>query len=117
MPQIRKVCEDAICGGGLGVLKGVFGISLFTEEELNEITSLKNLTASVLEKSPEFSTESVICDAIKDGQQSGLEAFVKNAPPELTDSALAAAELVCKKAFKQRFKDVLMAACLNLVGC
>lgn len=30
---------------------------------------------------------------------------------------VTAAELVCNKAFKQRFAEVLMGACMNLAGC
>ena len=28
MPWLKDVCEDIICGGSLGVVKGVFGVSL-----------------------------------------------------------------------------------------
>lgn len=118
MSWIRNVCIDAICGSALGLINGIFGLSLVTSQEVEEITSLKKLALSVIEKAPEFSTESVVCEAIKNGQQTGLETFVKNAPPEVASTAVVAAvELVCGKAFKERFKDVLMGACLNLTGC
>ena len=57
MPWIKDVCEDVICGSGLGVVKGVFGISLFTQAD-----NLKKLALSVMEKSPE------VCEAIRKGQ-------------------------------------------------
>jgi hypothetical protein len=118
MPWIKEVLVDAVFGCGLGVVKGVCGTSLFTESEVEEITNLKKLALSVVEKSPDLKTESVICDAIKNCQKSGLEAFAKSAPPEaVTASVVAAAELVCNKAFKQRFTEVLMGACLNIVDC
>jgi len=118
MPWIKDVCEDVLCGGGLGVIKGIFGISLFSQSETEEIHNLKKLALSVMEKSPEIVTEPVVCEAIRQGQKSGLEAFAKKASPEVVASgAVAAAELVCNKAFKERFAEVLMGACLNLTGC
>ena len=33
MPWFREVCKDVICGGALGVVKGIFGVSLLTAEE------------------------------------------------------------------------------------
>ena len=118
MVWIKEVCEDAICGSCLGIVKGIFGISLFTQGETEEIYNLKKLALAVMEKSPEIVTEPVVCEAIRQGQKSGLEAFAKRASPEVvTAGAVAAAELVCSKAFKQRFAVVLMGACLNLTGC
>ena len=118
MPWIKDVCEDIICGGSLGVVKGVFGISLFTAAETEEINSLKKLAFSVMEKSPEIVTEPLVCEAIQKGQKSGLETFAKNASPEaVAAGVVTAAELVCTKSFKDRFRDVLMGACMNLVGC
>jgi hypothetical protein len=118
MTWITDVCEDVICGGTLGVVKGLFGVSLFTTSETEEIASLKTLALSVIEKSPQMVTEPVVCDAIKAGQKHALETFAKNAPPEaVAAGVVTAAELVCGKAFKQRFGEVLMGACLNLAGC
>lgn len=118
MPWIKDVCEDAICGTSLGVVKGVFGISLFTPAETEEINSLKNLALSVMEKSPEIVTQPLVCEAIRKGQQSGLETFAKNASPEaVAAGVVTAAKLVCTKSFKKRFTEVLMGACMNLVGC
>ena len=37
MPWVRTVCEDAVCGCFLGITKGVFGVSLYTAEEAEEI--------------------------------------------------------------------------------
>ena len=117
MVWINEVCEDVICGGGgLGIVKGIFGISLFTATE--EINSLKKLALSVIERSPTIETEPIVCKAIRKGQKSGLDTFVKNASPEaVAAGVVTAAELVCIKSFKQRFTDVLMGARLNLVGC
>ena len=118
MPWIKEVCEDVVCGASLGVVKGIFGISLFTEAETEEINSLKNLALSVMEKSPEIVTEPIVCEAIRKGQKSALDTFAKNASPEaVAAGVVTAAELVCTKSFKQRFTNVLMGACLNLVGC
>lgn len=118
MAWIKEVCEDVFCGGGLGVIKGVFGVSLFTSAETEEIHSLKKLALSVIEKSPKIETDPLVCQAIRKGQKSGLDTFVKNAPPEAVAAGITtAAELVCTKSFKQRFREVLMGACLNLVGC
>jgi hypothetical protein len=118
MAWLENVCTDAICGSALGIINGVFGLSLFTSQEVEEINSLKKLALSVMEKTPEFSTEPVICEAIKNGQQTGLETFMKNAPPEVASTAVVTViDIVCRKAFKERFKDVLMGACLNLIGC
>jgi hypothetical protein len=118
MPWFTDVCKDLACGSSLGVVKGIFGISLFTAEETEEINSLKKLALSVMQKSPDIVTEPHVCDAIRNGQQSGLDSFVKNASPEaVAAGVVAAAEVVCTKSFKERFTDVLMGACLNLVGC
>lgn len=118
MPWIRDVCEDVVCGGALGVVKGIFGVSFFTASETEEIVSLKKLTLSVMEKSPELVTEPVVCEAIRQGQKSALETFAKTAPPEaVAAGVVTAAELVCSKALKTRFTEVLMGACMNLVGC
>jgi hypothetical protein len=118
MPWIKEVCVDAVCGASLGIVKGVFGISLFTDTETEEINNLKNLALSVMQKSPQIVTEPSICEAIQKGQKSALDTFSKNAPPEAVAAGLVtAAELVCTKSFKQRFTDALMGSCLNLVGC
>lgn len=117
MPWIKEVCADVVCGGALGVAKGVFGVSLFTASETEEIVSLKKLTLSVMEKSPKIVTEPVMCEAIRQGQQSALETFAKNAPPEAVAAGVVTeAELVCGKALKTRFTEVLRGA-MNLVGC
>jgi hypothetical protein len=80
--------------------------------------SLKQLALSVMAKSPEMVGEPILCEAIRQGQKSALETFAKKATPEAVSAGVVvAAELVCKKAFTQRFADVLMGACLNLVGC
>jgi hypothetical protein len=43
--------------------------------------------------------------------------FAKNVPPgAIAAGIVTAAELVSNKAFKQRFGQVLMGVCLNLVG-
>ena len=39
MPEIKDVCIDAVCGTCLGVCQGVFGMSLFTSEELEEVNN------------------------------------------------------------------------------
>ena len=118
MPWIKEVCEDAVCGTTLGIVKGVFGVSLFTEGETEEINSLKKLAVSVIEKSPEIATDSVVCEGLRNGQKAALETFAKNASPEVVAAGVVtAAELVCAKSFKSRFRDVLMGACLNLAGC
>lgn len=120
MPWIKEVCEDTVCGSALGIVRGVFGISLFTEAETEEIGTLKKLALSVLEKSPKIVTEPVICEAIRKGQKSAIDTFAKNASPEAVAAGVVvvtAVELVCTKSFKQRFADVLMGSCLNLVGC
>jgi hypothetical protein len=118
MPWIKDVCVDAICGTCLGVVKGAFGISVFTTEEAEEINSLKKLALSVMGKSPATITDPIVCEAIRKGQKYGLEIFAKNASPEaIAAGVVTAAELVCTKSFKQRFADVLTGACLNIVGC
>lgn len=118
MPWIKEVCEDVVCGGTLGVVKGIFGVSFFTASETEEIISLKKLALSVMEKSPEIVTEPVVCEAIRQGQKSALETFARKAPPEaVAAGVVTTAELVCSKALKTRFTEVLMGACMNLVGC
>ena len=119
MPNwMTEVCEDVVCGGALGIAKGLFGLSFFTASETEEIYSLRQLALSVVEKSPEIVTQPLVCEAIKKGQKSGLQTFTNNASPEMISAGVVtAAELVCTKAFKTRFREVLMGACLNLTGC
>ncbi len=118
MSWIREVFEDAICASVLGCVRGAFGVSIFTEKEVEEIASLKKLALSVAEKAPKLATDPVVCEQIKTGQEIGLETFVKDIPAEATTTGVvAAAELVCRKTFCDRFKKILMGACLNLVGC
>ena len=118
MPWIKDVCVDAVCGTCLGICQGVFGISVFTAEELEEVNSLKNLALSVMEKAPPIVSDATVCKAIRSGKKSGLETFKKTASPQaVATGVVTAAELICNKSFKQRFGDVLTGACLNLVGC
>ena len=118
MPWFKELCEDVVCGSAVGVVKGIFGVSFFTTSEAEEIYNLKKLTLSVLEKSPEIVTEPVVCEAIRQGQKSALETFARKAPPEaVAAGVVTTAELVCSKALKTRFTEVLMGACMNLVGC
>ena len=71
-----------------------------------------------MEKSPEIVTEPIVCEGIRKGQKSALDTFAKNASPEaVAAGVVTAAELVCTKSFKERFGNVLMGACMNLVGC
>ena len=115
---IKEVCEDAICGSALGIVKGVFRISLFTSAETEEVNSLKKLALSTLEKAPEFTTDALVCEGIKKGQKAALDQFASKASPEMISAGvITAAELVCTKSFKSRFSDVLTGACLNLVSC
>ena len=114
---LKEICTDAACGVVLGVTPGVFSVSFFTAEEAEEIANLKQLTLSVMEKSPKIVTDSVVCEGIKEHQKSALQAFTSKAPPEVvTTGVITAAELVCNKAFKARFADILMGAYLNLTG-
>jgi hypothetical protein len=48
-------------------VKGVFGLSLFTESEVEEIISLKRLAISVMEKAPELATDPIVCEGIRNG--------------------------------------------------
>lgn len=61
----------------------MFGVSLFTTAEAEEIHHLKSLALSVLEKSPEIIGKPVICEAIRNGQKAGLDAFAKQASQEM----------------------------------
>ena len=71
-----------------------------------------------MEKSPEIVTEPLLCEAIRQGNKSALKTFARNAPPAANAAGtITAAKLVCSKAFKPRFTEVLMKACMNLVGC
>ncbi len=116
MPWLKELCEDTICGGALGIIKGVCGLSLFTASETEEIISLKKLALSTMKKALEFTTNALVCEGI--GQQAALDQFASKASPELVAAGMVtAAELVCAKSFKHRFACVLTGACLNLVGC
>ena len=84
IPQaFQEACEDALCGGGLGMVKGILGVSLFTSKEVEEINSLKKLALSVLEKSLEIKTDPIICEGIQAGKIAALDSFAKKASPEV----------------------------------
>lgn len=65
MSWFKETCEDVICSCGLGMVKGVFGVSFFSPSEVDEIHNYKKLALSVMEKSPDIATDSGICDAIR----------------------------------------------------
>lgn len=116
--ELKESCVDSVCGGSLGLVKGIFGVSFFSCKEVEEIHSLKKLALSVIEKSPKLATDPAVCEGVKQGQKAALDSFIKNAPPEaVAAGVVTAAELVCTKSFKARFGDVLRGACLNLIGC
>lgn len=119
MAWFKEVCSDLVCGCVLGIMDGIFGVPLFTGPEVKEITAFNKLAASIIEKSGEIGgTDAAICQGIRNGQMSALETFSKNPPQEVVQAgAVVAAEVICSKAFKSRFRTVLIGACLNLVGC
>jgi hypothetical protein len=43
MSWIKEVCVNTFCGASVRVVKKAFGISFFTEVELEKITNLKRL--------------------------------------------------------------------------
>jgi hypothetical protein len=75
----------------LGIVKGVFGLSIFTESETEEINSLKKLALSVMEKAHEIVTEPIICEGIRNGQKSALETFTKRLSPGAVAAAVGTA--------------------------
>lgn len=118
MAWIREVTEDLVCGAFVGIFKGLCGYSLYTAAESEEIDNLKKLALSIIDKAPPFETDPNVCEAIIKGQKSALDKFCQNASPEMVSAGVVtASKLVCGKAFKQRFGEVLMGACANLVGC
>lgn len=104
MAWIKEVCEDAVYGSCLGLMKGIFGISLFTSVSAEEIVSFKKLAIATIEKAPEFTTDALVCEGIKKGQKAALDQFTNKASPEMVAAGVVtAAELVCTKSFKCRF--------------
>ncbi|MFT5250285.1 MAG: hypothetical protein ACI93P_002020 [bacterium] len=47
------------------IVKGIFGLSLFTKSEMEDIISLKKLALSVMEKAPKTATEPIVCEGIR----------------------------------------------------
>ena len=118
MPWFKYVCKDVLCGGSLGIAKGAFDVSLFTESEASEISSLKKLVSSTMEKFAPVALDPIVCDHIRNGQKSALQTFTGSLSAEaIIAGVCVTAESVCTKSFKERFSGVLMDACLNLVGC
>ena len=71
-----------------------------------------------MEKAPKTATEPIVCEGIRNGQKSTLDALTKGLSPEAVAAGVGtAAQLVCTKSFNERFKGILMGACTNLVGC
>jgi hypothetical protein len=91
MGWIKDVCTDILCGGSLGIVKGVFGLSIFTESETEEINSLRQLAVSVMKKAPKIATEPIICEGIRNGQKSALETFTKRLSPEAVAAGVGTA--------------------------
>jgi hypothetical protein len=118
MPWINKVCIDAICGTALGFVHGMFGASYFSETETSDIGELKQLALSIMQKSPNINTDPMVCEGIRSGRESALDAFSAGLSPESVAMGVGvAAQLVCRKSFVKRFSNVLTGACLNLTGC
>ncbi len=118
MPWFKYVCKDVLSGGSLGIVKCAFDVSLFTESEASEISFLKKLALSTVEKFAPVELDPIVCDHIRNGQKSALETFTGSLSAEaIVAGVCMIAELVCTKSFKERFSGVLMDACLNLVGC
>jgi hypothetical protein len=111
---ITDVCKEAICGIITGSLEGLFGISLFSPVEAEEIYRLKKLSLSVMAKSNIVATDPALCQEIAKGSSTALQTFINQTPSEVV---AASAAIVCEKAFLSRFKVALMGACLNLTGC
>jgi hypothetical protein len=72
-------------------VKCLFGLSLFTQSEIEEIISLKKLAFSVMEKAPEIATEPIVCEGIRNGQKSALETFTKRLSPEAVAAGVGTA--------------------------
>jgi hypothetical protein len=113
MGLIKKVCTEAFYGIASGVTKGVFGITSVSDLEVQNIEQLKKLTLSGLPRSADFSPDPSIGKGILKGSLPVLQTFLDNAPSKLV---AAGAAVICQKAFRERFKDLLMGACLNLTG-
>lgn len=74
----------------------------------------------MIDKSPPLQAvaDPRLCRDLANGDQGALAYIVENAPPEAVTSGLvAASQIVCKAAFRDRFKEVLIGACINLAGC
>jgi hypothetical protein len=111
---ITSICKEAVCGIVTGSLEGIFGISLFSPVEAEEIYRLKKLSLSVMAKSKIVASDPALCQEIANGSSTALQTFINQTPSEVV---AASAAVVCQKAFLTRFKGVLMGACLNLTGC
>ena len=71
-----------------------------------------------MKKSPNIVIELIVCEAIRKDCKFVLDNFAENAIPKAVAAVVVtSSELVCTKSSKQRFADVLMGACMNLVSC
>jgi hypothetical protein len=112
---MQSLCKDAVCGIVEGSLEGIFGITLFSPGENEEIYLLKRLSLSGMAKSNLVTTDPAICQEISKGSSAALQTFMDQ--PSSSEIVAATALVVCEKAFLGRFKKVLMGACMNLTGC
>jgi hypothetical protein len=118
MPWATNACADKIYGSTLGIVNGIFGLSFFTKDETDEITSLKKWALLATEKVPDITTDPAICASIRNSQKSGLTNFYKTTLNEMVAAgSVNIAELVYNKNFNERFKEILMGARINLIGC
>lgn len=76
---IKDVCAKAFSGLAAG---GIFGVSLFSNSEVEEIENLKKLSVSIISKSPDFMTDRFICEEIIKDSKTDLQTFINNAPSE-----------------------------------
>ena len=107
-----------VCSGFcLGMVQGIFGISIYTDVEIEEIHNLKTLALSIVSKWPPQIADPNFCRQAAEGLKSGSESVIETSYPFLPVTAAAAADLVCSKAILPRFQKILAGACLNLIGC
>lgn len=110
---VKKACIDGACGLISGVAEDI-GVNLYSPSEVENISQIKTLAAGLMSQSPFFSTDKAICEQIKNCNKPALTELLKNVSNESFAKGVA---FVCASACQDRMRDVLMGACLNLVGC
>ena len=122
--DINGLAKSCFAGACIGILEELVALEYYRQtysaEEVVEIESLKELTASVSMQTSGLARcpSEEICNGVRNTNSQYLDKFLRlisNDPQSLV--LISTVKAVCTKSFNDKFKQFLLGACLNLVGC